>query len=214
MEGLSAEEARTRKERIGPNRLPSAAKQNEIRRFLRQFHNLLIYVLLCAAVLAASIGHYDRCRGDPRRGRGQRHHRLSSRKAAAERALEAIRAMIDPRSTVVARRPPHGHPGRGHRSRRSRAASSLATACRPISVLMRDAKPAHRRSGADRQNRCRWTRAIEPAVADDPARRPELRWRSPGPSSPAGNGAGIAAATGSHDGARPHQRRSSARSRR
>ena len=100
MEGLSAQEARTRKERIGPNRLPSAAKQNEIRRFLRQFHNLLIYVLLCAAVLAASIGHYTDAAvilavvvvnaiiGYLQEGR-------------AERALEAIRAMIDPRSTVV-----------------------------------------------------------------------------------------------------------------
>jgi magnesium-transporting ATPase (P-type) len=100
MEGLSAGEARTRKDRIGPNRLPSAPKQSEILRFLRQFHNVLIYVLLAAAGLAASIGHYTDAAvilavvvvnaiiGYLQEGR-------------AERALEAIRAMIDPRSTVI-----------------------------------------------------------------------------------------------------------------
>ncbi|HEU0017629.1 MAG TPA: HAD-IC family P-type ATPase, partial [Methyloceanibacter sp.] len=100
MEGLPAGEAKARKERIGPNRLPAAAKQSEILRFLRQFHNLLIYALLCAAVLAASIGHYTDAAvilavvvvnaiiGYLQEGR-------------AERALEAIRAMIDTRSTVM-----------------------------------------------------------------------------------------------------------------
>jgi magnesium-transporting ATPase (P-type) len=100
MEGLSSDEAKTRKERIGPNRLPTAAKQSEIVRFLRQFHNVLIYVLLGAAALAASIGHYadalvivavvlvNAIIGYLQEGR-------------AERALEAIRAMIDPRSTVI-----------------------------------------------------------------------------------------------------------------
>ncbi|HEU0017937.1 MAG TPA: cation-transporting P-type ATPase, partial [Methyloceanibacter sp.] len=57
-DGLAAQEARARKARIGPNRLPSAPKQSEFVRFLRQFHNLLIYVLLGAAGLAAAIGHY------------------------------------------------------------------------------------------------------------------------------------------------------------
>ena len=100
MEGLSAEEAKARKECVGPNRLPSAAKQSEVLRFLRQFHNLLIYVLLGAALLAASIGHYTDAAvilavivvnaiiGYLQEGR-------------AERALDAIRTMIDPRSTVV-----------------------------------------------------------------------------------------------------------------
>ncbi len=100
VDGLTAQEAAARKGRIGPNRLPSGVKQSEIVRFLRQFHNVLIYVLLGAALLAAAIGHYTDAAviaavvlinavvGYLQEGR-------------AERALEAIRAMIDPRSTVI-----------------------------------------------------------------------------------------------------------------
>jgi magnesium-transporting ATPase (P-type) len=99
-EGLTSEEAEARKLRFGPNRLPDPRKRNELLRFLQQFHNLLIYVLLAAAALAAAIGHYvdalvvlgvvllNAIISYLQEGR-------------AERALEAISAMIDPRASVI-----------------------------------------------------------------------------------------------------------------
>ena len=60
-EGLSPEEAARRLERYGPNRLPPPEKRGPVRRFLVQFHNLLIYVLLCAAVITALLGHWLDC---------------------------------------------------------------------------------------------------------------------------------------------------------
>jgi magnesium-transporting ATPase (P-type) len=71
-----------------------------LRRFLLQFHNLLIYVLLAAAVLSIGLGHpidaavifgvvlVNAIVGFVQEGR-------------AEEALDAIRAMIDPRATVL-----------------------------------------------------------------------------------------------------------------
>ena len=98
--GLSAGDAEARKQRYGPNRLPEAAKQSALRRFMLQFHNVLIYVLLGAAVLAAVIGHLvdaavvlavvilNAVIGFVQEGR-------------AEQALEAIRSMIDPHASVI-----------------------------------------------------------------------------------------------------------------
>jgi len=50
-EGLSAAEAAKRLAAHGPNRLPEPPRAGPIARFLRQFHNLLIYVLLAAAAV-------------------------------------------------------------------------------------------------------------------------------------------------------------------
>jgi hypothetical protein len=44
-EGLTAQEAEARKERYGPNRLTEGKAERKILRFLRQFHNVLIYVI-------------------------------------------------------------------------------------------------------------------------------------------------------------------------
>ncbi|HRK56336.1 MAG TPA: cation-transporting P-type ATPase, partial [Burkholderiaceae bacterium] len=55
--GLSAAEAATRLAHHGPNRLPAPPKQSVLVRFLRHFHNILIYVLLGAAALTAALGH-------------------------------------------------------------------------------------------------------------------------------------------------------------
>ena len=75
-------------------------KQSAVWRFLLQFHNLLIYVLLGAAVLAAAIGHVvdagvilavvivNAVIGFVQERR-------------AEKALEAIRGMIDPHASVI-----------------------------------------------------------------------------------------------------------------
>ncbi len=99
-QGLTAKEAAKRKQRYGPNQLPSAQGRSEIVRFLLQFHNVLIYVLLVAAVLALAIGQtvdalvilavvlVNAAVGYFQEGR-------------AERALDAIRTMIDPHASVV-----------------------------------------------------------------------------------------------------------------
>lgn len=56
--GLSQTEAQQRLEQFGANRLkPSKPKSNLIR-FLLQFHNVLIYILLVASVMTAFLGHW------------------------------------------------------------------------------------------------------------------------------------------------------------
>ncbi|MBW6508892.1 MAG: cation-transporting P-type ATPase [Desulfuromonadales bacterium] len=56
--GLTHAEARKRLEDVGHNRLPAAPKEGIFRRFFKHFHNLLIYVLLAAALLTAILGHW------------------------------------------------------------------------------------------------------------------------------------------------------------
>ncbi|MEO3430794.1 cation-transporting P-type ATPase [Pelagibius sp. CAU 1746] len=98
--GLAEDEAARRLEAFGPNRLPQGRPRGAVTRFLVQFHNLLIYVLIAAGMLAAAIGHgtdalvifavvlVNAVIGFVQEGR-------------AERALEAIRAMIDPHASVL-----------------------------------------------------------------------------------------------------------------
>ena len=50
--GLSSVEARRRLEQYGPNRLAEAPKEPRWRAFLRQFQDLLILILLIAAVVS------------------------------------------------------------------------------------------------------------------------------------------------------------------
>ena len=56
--GLDTAEAARRLERYGPNRLPEASPRGPLIRLLAQFHNLLIYVLLGAALIAGAMGHW------------------------------------------------------------------------------------------------------------------------------------------------------------
>ena len=56
--GLDTAEALQRMERYGPNRLPEAPPRSPLMRLLAQFHNLLIYVLLGAALIAGAMGHW------------------------------------------------------------------------------------------------------------------------------------------------------------
>ena len=98
--GLTDHEAAARLERYGPNRLAEARRQSALWCFLLQFNNLLIYVLLGAAILAAAIGNLadavvvlavvilNAIIGFIQEGR-------------AERAMEAIRGMIDPHASVL-----------------------------------------------------------------------------------------------------------------
>ncbi|MBL9128247.1 MAG: HAD-IC family P-type ATPase, partial [Verrucomicrobiales bacterium] len=51
--GLSADEVRRRQDRHGPNRLQGRKRRSEWVRFLLQFHQPLLYILLVAAVVTA-----------------------------------------------------------------------------------------------------------------------------------------------------------------
>jgi magnesium-transporting ATPase (P-type) len=99
-DGLSAAEAAARLLRHGPNRLPPAKRHGPLVRFLLQFHNLLIYVLLGAALVTALLGHVldtgvivgvvliNAVVGFVQEGK-------------AERALEAVRGMLSPQAVVL-----------------------------------------------------------------------------------------------------------------
>ncbi len=98
--GLTAGEAARRLAEHGPNRLPAAAPRSALRRFLGQFANLLIYVLLGAAAVTALLGHFTDAAvilgvvlvnaivGFVQEGR-------------AEQALDAIRDMLTPHASVL-----------------------------------------------------------------------------------------------------------------
>lgn len=55
--GLSPAMVEDRRRLYGPNRLPAPAQRGPLRRFLEQFNNLLILLLLGAAVIAALLRH-------------------------------------------------------------------------------------------------------------------------------------------------------------
>ncbi len=55
-EGLSHEEAALRLQQFGANSLPQAHVRGPLWRFLLQFHNLLIYVLLAACLMTLALG--------------------------------------------------------------------------------------------------------------------------------------------------------------
>ncbi len=57
-EGLSQDEATKRLAEYGPNRLEGTRKRSPWIMFFRQFHNLLIYVLLVAALATALLQHW------------------------------------------------------------------------------------------------------------------------------------------------------------
>jgi len=56
--GLSGAEAARRLAAFGPNRLPEVRSRGPFLRFLANFHNVLIYVLLGAAVVTAALQHW------------------------------------------------------------------------------------------------------------------------------------------------------------
>ncbi|MGP1254314.1 MAG: cation-transporting P-type ATPase [Kiloniellales bacterium] len=99
-DGLDDAEADRRRQLYGPNRLPEPKRQGPLIRFLRQFHNLLIYVLLAAAGITALLGHLvdtvvilavvvvNAAIGFVQEGK-------------AEQALKAIRDMLAPKATVL-----------------------------------------------------------------------------------------------------------------
>src|SRR5262250_576646 len=54
--GLAATEAARRRDKYGPNRLPVAGKRGPFMRFLLQFNNILVYVLLASAFVKLMLG--------------------------------------------------------------------------------------------------------------------------------------------------------------
>lgn len=57
-DGLGGDEAAARRADWGLNLLPEEKQKGPLLRFLAQFHNALIYVLLGATVLTALMGHW------------------------------------------------------------------------------------------------------------------------------------------------------------
>ncbi|MFA7096449.1 MAG: cation-transporting P-type ATPase [Gammaproteobacteria bacterium] len=98
--GLSAAEAADRLARFGHNRLPPPPRRPAWLRLAYQFHNVLIYVMLGAAVITLLLGHFvdtavlltavivNAAIGFIQEGK-------------AEQALDAIRRMLSLRATVI-----------------------------------------------------------------------------------------------------------------
>ncbi|TGD42623.1 cation-transporting P-type ATPase [Pseudotabrizicola sediminis] len=99
-DGLTAPEAARRLAEHGPNRLPEVRARGPVVRFLRQFHNVLIYVLIGAAVVTGALQHWvdtgvilavvlaNAVIGFIQEGK-------------AEAAMAAIRSMLAPKAAVL-----------------------------------------------------------------------------------------------------------------
>jgi magnesium-transporting ATPase (P-type) len=98
--GLSKEYVISRLAKYGPNRLPEPEALHPLLRFIYQFHNVLIYVLIAAGVITAMLGHWvdasvifgvviiNSVIGFVQEGK-------------AEDALKAIRQMLSPNAMVM-----------------------------------------------------------------------------------------------------------------
>ncbi len=98
--GLAPDESTRRLARHGRNELPPPARRSALMRFALQFHNLLIYVLIAAGAVTLALAHYvdaavifgvvvvNAIIGFVQEGK-------------AERALEAVRAMLASHATVL-----------------------------------------------------------------------------------------------------------------
>ena len=99
-DGLSGSDAETRLARVGPNTIPTLPRPGPVTRLLKQFHNVLIYILLVAAAVTAVLDHWidagvilgvvviNAVIGFIQEGQ-------------AERALDAISDMLAPEAIVV-----------------------------------------------------------------------------------------------------------------
>jgi magnesium-transporting ATPase (P-type) len=98
--GLSQSEVDARLKKYGANRLREAARRSNLMRFLLQFHNILIYVLIGCAVVTAALDHgidtvvilavvvANAIIGYIQEGK-------------AEKAMDAIRHMLAPHANVI-----------------------------------------------------------------------------------------------------------------
>ncbi|PJB70613.1 MAG: carbonate dehydratase [Alphaproteobacteria bacterium CG_4_9_14_3_um_filter_47_13] len=99
-DGLDQSEAENRLTQYGANLLPAPLKRSAFMRFLLQFHNILIYVLVGSALITAALGHWvdtgvimavvlaNAVIGYIQEGK-------------AEKAMEAIRHMLAPYAAVL-----------------------------------------------------------------------------------------------------------------
>ncbi len=99
-QGLDTAEVSSRRKEFGPNRLTPPPSRGAVRRFLAQFNNVLIYVLLAAGCVTVALGHHvdagvifgvvliNGVIGFIQEGK-------------AERALDAVRSLLSPQATVV-----------------------------------------------------------------------------------------------------------------
>ncbi len=99
-DGLSSEEITIRLAKYGLNRLPEVGIRGPLIRFIYQFHNVLIYVLIVASAITAMLGHWvdasvilgvvliNAMIGFVQEGK-------------AEDALSAIRKMLSPNAMVM-----------------------------------------------------------------------------------------------------------------
>ena len=113
--GLGDEEAARRLAATGPNCLPPPKRRGALIRFLSQFHNVLIYVLLVAALMTMLLAQWldagvilgvvviNAIIGFIQEGR-------------AERALDAIHALLSVRATVVRDSRPRNIPAEDRKS--------------------------------------------------------------------------------------------------
>lgn len=98
--GLTDAEAQSRVAKYGLNQLAAPKRRGPLRRLLMQFHSILLYVMLGAALITAFLGHWidtgvllsavviNAIIGFIQEGK-------------AEKSLDAIRAMLSPRATVL-----------------------------------------------------------------------------------------------------------------
>lgn len=56
--GLTSATAHDRLQKYGPNALPQKAEKSALLRFIAHFKDVLIYILLAAAVITAIMGHW------------------------------------------------------------------------------------------------------------------------------------------------------------
>ena len=99
-DGLAPEQISQRQDRHGPNMLPQAPRPGPLMRLARQFNNVLILVLMAAALITAALGHWidtgvimavviiNAVIGFVQEGR-------------AEAALDALRDMLAPKANVI-----------------------------------------------------------------------------------------------------------------
>ena len=204
--GLSGPEAAQRHSRFGPNRLPEPERDPLWKRFLKHFDDILIYILLAAAVLKAIMGDWV----DFWRHHGGR--RASTRvigfiqEGRAEKALAGIREMLSADAQCAARR----RLGDGRRPRTSCPATSSGVRAGdrvPADVrLIQAVQPAVEESAltgesvpSSRSGRRRSPRM--PASATAP------RCCSPARSSPPARGAGVVTGDRRAGRDRPHPER-------
>lgn len=98
-QGLSSQEATRRHQQYGPNQLPSRQQQGPVARFLSQFQDALVYVLIVAAATTAALDQWvdtaaiagivviNAIIGFVQEGR-------------AERALAALHGLLSPRARI------------------------------------------------------------------------------------------------------------------